>query len=73
MFNTSTSEQNKDINYRVIIWQMYIQTVLGLTTVIIGRSSTNFIFFADRKSKMAATAIHRLTLDPMEKCSKLQI
>jgi hypothetical protein len=23
----------------------------------------------DRKSKMAATAIHRLTLDPMGKCS----
>ena len=27
------------------------------------------IFYADRKSKMAATAIHRLTLDPMGKCS----
>ena len=26
-------------------------------------------FYADRKSKMAATAIHRLTLDPMGKCS----
>ena len=38
--------------------------------MIIGRSSTNFIvFYADRKSKMAATAIHRLTLDPMGKCS----
>ena len=38
--------------------------------MIIGRSSTNFMFFnADRKSKMAATAIHRLTLDPMGKCS----
>ena len=34
MFNTSTSEQNKDINYRVIIWQMYIQTVLGLKMYI---------------------------------------
>ena len=32
--------------------------------MIIGRSSTNY-----RKSKMAATAIHRLTLDPMGKCS----
>jgi hypothetical protein len=28
-----------------------------------------FVFYADRKSKMAATAIHRLTLDPMGKCS----
>ena len=28
-----------------------------------------YVFFADRKSKMAATAIHRLTLDPMGKCS----
>ena len=38
--------------------------------MIIGRSSTKFMFFyADRKSKMAATAIHRLTLDPMGKCS----
>jgi hypothetical protein len=26
-------------------------------------------FFADRKSKMAATAGHTLTLDPMGKCS----
>ena len=25
------------------------------------------VFYADRKSKMAATAIHRLTLDPMGK------
>jgi hypothetical protein len=28
-----------------------------------------YVFYADRKSKMAATAKHRLTLDPMEKCS----
>ena len=27
------------------------------------------VFCADRKSKMATTAEHRLTLDPMEKCS----
>jgi hypothetical protein len=27
-----------------------------------------YVFYADRKSKMAATAIHRLTLDPMGKC-----
>ena len=38
--------------------------------MIIGRSSTKFLFFyADRKFKMATTAGHRLTLDPMEKCS----
>jgi hypothetical protein len=38
--------------------------------MIIGRFSTNFLFFyVDRKSKMADTAIHRLTLDPMGKCS----
>ena len=38
--------------------------------MIIGRSSTNFLFFyADRKFKMAATVGHRLTLDPMGKCS----
>ena len=38
--------------------------------MIIGRSSTKLLFFyADRKSKMAATAIHKLTLDPMGKCS----
>jgi hypothetical protein len=29
-----------------------------------------YVFYADRKSKMAATTIHRLTLDPMAKCSK---
>jgi hypothetical protein len=28
-----------------------------------------YVFYADRKSKMAITAIHRLTLDPMGKCS----
>jgi hypothetical protein len=27
------------------------------------------VFYGDRKSKMAATAIHRLTLNPMRKCS----
>ena len=27
------------------------------------------ILYADRKSKMATNAIHRLTLDPMGKCS----
>jgi hypothetical protein len=27
------------------------------------------VFYADRKSKMATTAGHRLTLDPMGKCS----
>ena len=38
--------------------------------MIIGRSSTKFLFFyADRKFKMAATAGHRLTLEPMGKCS----
>ena len=38
--------------------------------MIIGRSSTKYMFFhIDRKSKMATTAIHRLTLDPMGKCS----
>jgi hypothetical protein len=39
--------------------------------MIIGRSSTKFMLFnADRKSKMDATAIHRLTLDPMGKYRK---
>jgi hypothetical protein len=28
-----------------------------------------YVFYADQKSKMAATAIHKLTLDPMGKCS----
>jgi hypothetical protein len=28
-----------------------------------------YVFYVDRKSKMATTAIHRLTLDPMGKCS----
>jgi hypothetical protein len=28
-----------------------------------------FVFYADRKSKIAATAGHRLTMDPMGKCS----
>ena len=38
--------------------------------MIIGRSFTKLLFFyADRKSKMAATAGHRLTLYPMGKCS----
>jgi predicted DsbA family dithiol-disulfide isomerase len=38
--------------------------------MIIGMSFTKLLFFyADRKSKMAATAGHRLTLDLMGKCS----
>jgi hypothetical protein len=38
--------------------------------MIIGRSSTKFPFFyADRKSKMAATTGHRLTLAPKVKYS----
>jgi hypothetical protein len=38
--------------------------------MIIGRSSTKSMFFyVDRISKMAATAIHRLTLGPKGKCS----
>ena len=28
-----------------------------------------YVFYINRKSKMATTAIHRLTLDPMGKCS----
>jgi hypothetical protein len=31
------------------------------------------VFYADRKSKMATTAIHRLTLDPMGKCSNARL
>jgi hypothetical protein len=27
------------------------------------------VFYADQKSKMATTAVNRLTLDPMGKCS----
>ena len=39
--------------------------------IIIGRSSTNFIFFnADRKSKMAATAIHIFNIGPYGKMFK---
>ena len=37
--------------------------------MIIGRSSTKYVFYVDRKSKMAATAIHILTLDPIGKSS----
>jgi hypothetical protein len=37
--------------------------------MIIARSSTNFLFYADRKFKMATTAGHRLIFDAMGKCS----
>ena len=37
--------------------------------MIIERFSTVSVFNADRKSKMATTAGHRLTLEPMGKCS----
>jgi hypothetical protein len=37
--------------------------------MIIGRFSTN-LFYADWKSKMATTAGHRLTLDPIGKLFK---
>ena len=40
--------------------------------MIIGRSSTKILFFyADPKSKMATTAGHRLTLDPMPGYGKM--
>ena len=40
--------------------------------MIIGRSSTKYqLFDADWKSKMAATAGHILTLDPMRKCANV--
>jgi hypothetical protein len=42
-----------------------IKFVEDLPMIIPGQFGFNF----DRKSKMAATAIHRLTLDPMGKCS----
>ena len=46
------------------------QLKLNCPEMIIGRSSTNSLFFyADRKSKMATTAGHRLILDPIGKCS----
>ena len=46
------------------------QLIPNCPGMIIGRSSTKYLFFyADRKSKMATTAGHRLTLDPMGKCS----
>jgi hypothetical protein len=31
------------------------------------------VFYADRKSKMAAITGHRLTLDPMGKCSNKRL
>jgi hypothetical protein len=40
------------------------------TWMFIGWSSTKFLFFyANRKFKMAAKTGHKLTLDPMRKCS----
>ena len=39
--------------------------------MIIGRSSTKFVIYADLKSKMAATAGNILTLDSMGKCSNV--
>jgi hypothetical protein len=39
--------------------------------MIIGMSFTKFLVYADRKSKMATTAGHRLTLDPMVFCSDM--
>ena len=46
------------------------QLIPNCPGMIIGRSSTKFMFFyVDRKSKMAATARHILTLYPMGKCS----
>jgi hypothetical protein len=41
--------------------------------MIIGRSSTKCVFHADRKSKKATTAGHRLTLNPMGKCSNARV
>ena len=37
--------------------------------MIIGRFSTNFMFLCRSEIQDGATVIHRLTLDPMRKCS----
>jgi hypothetical protein len=37
--------------------------------VIFYQNIKMYVFYADGKSKMSTTAIHRLTLDPMGKCS----
>jgi hypothetical protein len=51
-----------------------IKCVEDLPMIIPGQFGFNcqssfYVFYADRKSKMAATVGHRLTLDPMGKCS----
>jgi hypothetical protein len=45
------------------------QFIPNCPRMIIGRYAKFLFFFADRKSKMAVTAGHRFTLDPMGKCS----
>ena len=47
------------------------QLKLNCPGMIIGRSSAKYVFYADRKSKMATTAGNRLTRDPMGKCSNV--
>ena len=42
---------------------------LGSISAIASKKNIFLYFYADLKSKMAATAGHRLTLDPMGKCS----
>jgi hypothetical protein len=54
-----------------------IKFVEDLPMIIPGQFGWNVlyqvsVFYADRKSKMAAIAGHRLTLDPMGKCSNSQ-
>ena len=76
-FFSETTNMIKAKLYMNVHWMVLYKSLKPLGQLkancpgmIIGRSSTKFLFFyADRKFKMAATAVHRLTLDPMGKCS----
>jgi hypothetical protein len=56
---STTHKKYIKIGYKIKFYIPFIFNVLYQVTV----------FYADRKSKMAAIAGHRLTLDPMGKCS----
>jgi hypothetical protein len=48
----------------------HLEFSIGIKNTHLGKVLYKFyVFYADWKSKMAATAIHILTMDPMGKCS----
>ena len=71
----ATAELNLTLHYRKNVSKCFFsETTRTIETKLTRNDHWKvlykvYVFYADRKFKMAATTIHRLTLDPIGKCS----